>query len=77
MCDESSVDLQADFIASDVVSRTGFSENYLIYFNPRQKWYYLSKQKPTELVLFRQADTKYPHLKGPAAFEASNPYYSG
>lgn len=64
VCDEKTVDLELDYIASDAVTRTGFTENHLIYFNPNQKWYYLSQQKPTELVLFRQTDTKYPLLKG-------------
>lgn len=64
VCDEETVDGNEDYIASDVVSRSGFTENYLIYFNPRHRWYYLSRQKATELVLFRQADTQFPELKG-------------
>lgn len=30
----------------------------MIYHNPEQKWYYLSGQTPSELLLFRQADTQ-------------------
>ena len=57
-------DPDEDYIASDVVSRTGFTENYLIYHNPKQAWYFLSNQRPGELIVSRQADTGHPELKG-------------
>jgi hypothetical protein len=46
-------------IAADVVSRTGYTENFQVYYNPKHQWYYLSGQKPTELALFCQGDTNY------------------
>lgn len=57
VCDTESV-RPIDLIASDVVTRTGFTENTLVYFNPRHKWYYLSNQTSSELMIFRQADTQ-------------------
>lgn len=57
ICDSESVKA-TDLIASDIVYRTGYTENTLVYFNPRHEWYYLSDQKPSELMIFRQADTQ-------------------
>jgi len=57
VCDAESVD-PTDLVASDVVTRTGFTENALVYFNPRHEWYYLNGQIASELVIFRQADTR-------------------
>lgn len=31
-------------------------ENILIHYNPEQKWFYLSNQGPSELLVFRQHD---------------------
>jgi hypothetical protein len=33
------------------------SENVLAHYDPKQKWYYLSKHKPYELLIFRQIDS--------------------
>jgi hypothetical protein len=32
-------------------------ENALLHYNPGQKWYYLSNQQPSELLMFRQVDS--------------------
>jgi len=58
-CDAESVNVETDLIAADVVSRTGYTENFLVYYNPKHQWYYLSGQKPTELSIFCQGDTKF------------------
>lgn len=57
VCDVQTVDMDRDYIATDVVDRNGFTENYQVYFNPKHKWYYLNKQLPSEVVIFRQTDT--------------------
>ena len=57
VCDATSVD-SSDLIAADIVTRTGYTENNLVYFSPRHKWYYLSGHMPSELMIFRQADTR-------------------
>lgn len=33
-------------------------ENHIVYHNQSQKWYYLSGQLPSELLLFRQVDSE-------------------
>lgn len=59
LCDAESVNYEADLIAADVVSRTGYTENIQVYYNPKHQWYYLSGQKSTELAIFCQGDTNY------------------
>ncbi|KAL9621735.1 MAG: hypothetical protein Q9160_003853 [Pyrenula sp. 1 TL-2023] len=59
MCDASSVDPEIDFVIHDnVVSQMNkLIENVLVHYNSRQKWYFLSNQMPSELLLFRQHDS--------------------
>jgi hypothetical protein len=57
LCDAQTVNLEEDCIATDVVTRTGWTENYQIYPNPRHQWYYLNKQEADEVAIFRQCDT--------------------
>ena len=64
LCDADSVDPLGDCIAHDVVSRTGYTENYQVYYNAGHRWYYLSNQEATDLVLFRQTDTQIDNLQG-------------
>src|SRR5277367_5207993 len=59
LCDAESVNYETDLIAADIVSRTGYTENFQVYYNPNHRWYYLGGQKPTELALFCQGDTKF------------------
>jgi hypothetical protein len=70
ICDVESVD-RADLIASDVVTRTGFTENALVYYNPEHEWYYLNGQMPSELVIFRQSDTEAASQIGKMPFSFS------
>jgi hypothetical protein len=44
-------------MATDVVTREDFTENYQIYWNQEQRWYYLGKQLAEEVIIFRQTDT--------------------
>jgi len=73
VCDERSTDIQRDYIAADVVARDRFTENYQVFFNPNQRWYYLSLQEAREVMIFRQMDTKFPWLKGVPHTGFSNP----
>jgi hypothetical protein len=56
ICDAESVDEQ-DVTPADVVSLEQAIENMVVHYNPKQRWYYLSNQEPTELLIFRQADS--------------------
>lgn len=58
VCDPNSVDPDTDLITCDVVAREGYGENYQVFHSPHFKWYYLSKQLASEIIIFRQADTK-------------------
>jgi hypothetical protein len=57
LCDAQTVNLEEDCIATDVVTRIGWTENYQVYTNPHYRWYYLNNQEADELALFRQCDT--------------------
>jgi len=49
--------MEKDCMATDVVTREGFTENYQIYHNEVHRWYYLNNQLADEVIVFRQTDT--------------------
>ena len=58
VCDYSSVDPERDYeLSDDVYEDFGVDENYFVYHKPGHKWYYVSDQGPTEILLFRQYDS--------------------
>jgi len=57
LCDARTVNPAQDLADTDVVMRTGVTENYSIYANSEHKWYYLNNQLASEVLLFRQTDT--------------------
>lgn len=64
MCDVQTVDMDRDCMATDVVMRDGFTENYQIYHNEQHMWYYLNNQLADEVVIFRQTDTDEAYATG-------------
>jgi hypothetical protein len=56
-CDANTVSVE-DLDPHDHVFDESVRENIMVYYNPRQKWYYLSGQMPSEILLFRQADSE-------------------
>jgi len=72
LCDTTTVEEQ-DYIDADAVARLGFTENRQVYYNPKHVWYYLSKQLPSELLVFRQADTEPKFGTGVAHCGFDNP----
>lgn len=59
LCDYSTVDPEKDYeVCDDVYADNGVDENYVIYHRPGHEWYYLSDQDATEMLLFRQYDTR-------------------
>ena len=56
-CDASTVQKHADLEAADLLYPDLVTENFQIYHRPGHKWYYLSNQLPSELVVFKQADS--------------------
>jgi hypothetical protein len=45
-------------MAGDVVDRDAMFENTQVHYNPGQKWYYLENQMPSELLIFKNADSE-------------------
>jgi hypothetical protein len=45
-------------MAGDVVDRDAVFENTQVHYNPSQRWYYLPHQTPSELLIFKNADSE-------------------
>ncbi|KAH8820809.1 methyltransferase [Xylogone sp. PMI_703] len=58
MCDAETVDFEHDTMSGDVVDRDAVFENTQVHYNPAQKWYYLPNQLPSELLIFKNADSE-------------------
>ncbi|KAF2106425.1 putative CmcJ-like methyltransferase [Lophiotrema nucula] len=58
VCDAASVDPENDLEAADYVSKDEVTENYLAYFRPHHRWFYVSNQSSNEAIVFRQHDSK-------------------
>lgn len=58
LCDKNSVDPENDLEPKDIVDREDVLENVHIYHRPRHRWYYLGGQLDSEVLVFRQADTR-------------------
>ncbi|KAL9623534.1 MAG: hypothetical protein Q9160_002215 [Pyrenula sp. 1 TL-2023] len=57
LCDASTVDRDQDFEAADLLYPDLATENSQIYHSDHYEWYYLSDHDPSELIIFKQADT--------------------
>lgn len=57
VCDSSTVQEDTDLEAADLLYPDLATENYQIYHRSRYRWYYLSDHKPSELIIFKQADS--------------------
>jgi len=76
MCDAETVDFEHDTMAGDVVDRDAVFENTQVHYNPEQKWFYLPNQLPSELLIFKNADSESRFGATPGIPHASfnNPY---
>jgi len=63
VCDSSSLE-DGDMREADIVFGDRVIENYLVQFNPKQKWYYLSDQTSDEAWVFLQAGSDPEGLRG-------------
>lgn len=57
LCDAKTVDLANDLVTSDVAYQDHSEENYQVHYNPQRRWLYLSDQQPSEMLVFRCADS--------------------
>ncbi|KXH50926.1 methyltransferase CmcJ [Colletotrichum nymphaeae SA-01] len=71
LCDAQTVDFARDTMAGDVVDRDNVFENTQVHFNEGQRWFYLSNQLPTELLIFKNADSQEPLGATPGVPHAS------
>lgn len=58
LCDASTVDFERDVKSGDVVDRDAFFENLQVHHNERQRWHWLRDQMPSELLVFKNADSQ-------------------
>ena len=61
VCDATSVDFENDAVPGDIVQIDRVTENLQMHFNERQRWFYLSNQMPSEMLVFKNADSGSPH----------------
>ncbi|KAK4460362.1 hypothetical protein QBC42DRAFT_181025 [Cladorrhinum samala] len=57
LCDPRSVNAQCDLVAADRVTPDFAVELYYLKHNPNQKWYWLPRQAPDELLVFVNYDS--------------------
>jgi hypothetical protein len=58
MLDFQSVNVTKDVRHNDCLHYESVGENQILQANPAHKWYYLSAQEETELLVFRNTDSK-------------------
>ncbi|KAF2736408.1 putative CmcJ-like methyltransferase [Polyplosphaeria fusca] len=73
VCDSRTLNPPKNCIATDVVEREGYTENYQVYYHPDMKFHYISGQSDKEVMVFRQTDTKQGCGTGVAHAGFSNP----
>ncbi|KAM0802209.1 putative CmcJ-like methyltransferase [Usnea florida] len=56
LCDAASVREQ-DLVAADAVFEAKVTENMQVHYDAAHRWYYLADQEPSELLVFRQAES--------------------
>jgi hypothetical protein len=61
LCDASSM-AEDDLVRADHIRRKFKGETLFTYYSPHHKWYYVSKQTPDEVILFKNFDSD-PHVK--------------
>ncbi|KAL8903056.1 MAG: hypothetical protein Q9207_004188 [Kuettlingeria erythrocarpa] len=61
VCHAATVDFEDDAVPGDIVQIDRVTENLQIHHREDQRWYYLSDQMPSEMLLFKNADSETPH----------------
>ncbi|CAN9409405.1 unnamed protein product [Alternaria alternata] len=57
LCDWTTIDQENDIRLNDGLRKDRIDENSLLHFNQSHKWYYIKNQMPSDLIVFRQADS--------------------
>ncbi|KAL8811597.1 MAG: hypothetical protein Q9223_007499 [Gallowayella weberi] len=72
------VNVQTDqLVAADAVFKSKVTENLQVHYDAGHRWYYLEDQKPSELLVFRQADSHPAGRVGVPHTSFLNPKASG
>ena len=58
LCDRQTIDAALDLEPQDIVDKEEVLENIHIYRRSKHQWHYLSGQQTSELLIFRQADSR-------------------
>ena len=64
LCDASSVDFEKDTMPGDIVYRNWSTENLQVHYHEDQRWYYLPEQMPSEVLIFKSAESDMEKLAG-------------
>lgn len=48
---------ETDIEAAELLYPDLATENYQVYYSPKYRWYFLSNHAPSELIVFKQADS--------------------
>jgi len=57
LCDASTVDKDRDITAADLIYSDHAAENMQVRYRPEYKWYFLSSQTTSEVLVFKQTDS--------------------
>jgi len=57
-CDFRTLAIPEDLEAVDIIHRDYAGEQFMLYHNPSQKWYFLDNQEVHDVVLIKHADSR-------------------
>ena len=58
LCDVTAIDQEKDLRSIIEYQPEGTVENFRVVYSPKQRWFYLSDQQPSEQYIFLSGDTK-------------------
>lgn len=64
LCDSSTVDPDTDVAVADLLYPDHVTENSMVYYRDRYKWYYLSNHATDEVLIFKQMDSLEDSVQG-------------
>ncbi|EFX00240.1 methyltransferase [Grosmannia clavigera kw1407] len=74
LCDLSTVNSDKDLEIADYVTPKRSREHCMVYFRNHHRWWYMSRQRVTEALLFRQHDSEQGDKSGVPHAAFFNPY---
>lgn len=68
VCDQQTVDTTTDLAQSTILHQDYANHNCQVHYNKNQRWFYLSRQQPDEIMIFRQFDSRRPGNNGMSGY---------